>query len=153
MELLHYCRHISNLDQQFHWVAILSYDAQFRHKCALHNLPLSTFDQQLYVTILDATVTKAAACRCFQCQCYDHEVIDCPFPPGGPLEKEAHGKEDSTEPAGPGKFLSPAAAPQQQGHGLSASSSVPPRQRNLHQVPVCIMHLPQLQKGPCLQAL
>ena len=29
MELLHYCRHISNLDQRFHWAAILSYDAQF----------------------------------------------------------------------------------------------------------------------------
>ena len=29
MELSHYWRHISNLDQHFHWAAILSYDAQF----------------------------------------------------------------------------------------------------------------------------
>ena len=49
MELLHYRRHISDLDQRFHWAAILSYDAQFQHKCALHNQPLSAFDQQLYV--------------------------------------------------------------------------------------------------------
>ena len=62
MELSHYRRHISDLDQHFHWAAILSYDAQFRHKCALHHRPLSTFDQQLYVTILDATATKAVAC-------------------------------------------------------------------------------------------
>ena len=68
MELSHYRRHISNLDQHFHWAAILSYDAQFRHKCAIHNLSLSAFDQQLYVTILDATATKAAARRCFCCQ-------------------------------------------------------------------------------------
>ena len=68
MELLHYHRHISDLDQRFHWAAILSCDAQFRHKCALLNLLLSAFNQQLYITILDATATKAAACRCFQCQ-------------------------------------------------------------------------------------
>ena len=91
MELLHYQRHISDLDQRFHWAAILSYDAQFRHKCAIHNLPLSTFDQQLYVTILDATATKAAARRCFRCQRYDHEVIDCPFPPGGPTGEGGNG--------------------------------------------------------------
>ena len=29
MELSHYQRHISDLDQHFHWAAILSYDAQF----------------------------------------------------------------------------------------------------------------------------
>ena len=69
MELSHYRRHISDLDQRFHWAAILSDDAQFQQKCALLNLLLSAFDQQLYITILDATATKAAAHRCFQCQC------------------------------------------------------------------------------------
>ena len=93
MELSHYCRNISDLDQRFHWAAVLSYDAQFCHKCALHNLPLSAFDQQLYVTILDATATKAAACRCFCCQHYNHKVIDCPFPPGALLEKEVMAKK------------------------------------------------------------
>ena len=104
MELSHYHRHISDLDQQFHWAAVLSYDAQFRHKCTLHNLPLSTFDQQLYVTILDATVTMAAACRCFHCQCYDHKVIDCPFPLGAPLEKEVMAKKTVQNQQGWGNF-------------------------------------------------
>ena len=115
MELSHYRRHISNLDQCFHWAAVLSYNAQFQHKCMLHNLPFSAFDQQLYITILDATVAKATACRCFCCQCFDHEVINCPFPLGGPTGEGGDGKEDSTEPAGPGNLLSPAAVLQQQG--------------------------------------
>ena len=104
LELLHYRRHISDLDQCFRWAAVLSYDAQFRHKCALHNLPPSAFNQQLYVTILDATVAKATAHRCFCCQCYNHEVIDCPFPPGAPLEKEAMAKKTVQNQQGRGNF-------------------------------------------------
>ena len=104
MELSHYHRHISNLDQHFHSAVILSYNAQFRHKCTLHNRLLSTFDQQLYVTILDTTVTKAVACRCFCCQQYDHEVINCPFPLGAPLEKEATVKKAVQSQQGRGNF-------------------------------------------------
>ena len=117
MELLHYHRHISDLDQHFHWAAILSYDAQFRHKCALHNQPLSAFDQQLYVTILDATATKAVARRCFCCQRYDHEVIDCPFPPGALLEKEATVKKAAQSQQGWGNFHQQQQHPSNRGTG------------------------------------
>ena len=117
MELSHYRRHISELDQCFHWAAILSYDAQFRHKCAIHNLPLSAFDQQLYVTILDATATKAAAHRCFRCQQYDHEVIDCPFPLGAPLEKEATVKKAAQSQQGRGNFHPQQQHPSNRGTG------------------------------------
>ena len=112
---------ISDLDQHFHWAAILSYNAQFRHKCALHGWPLSTFDQQLYVTILDATVTKAAARRCFHCQRYDHKVINCPFPPGAPVEKEAMVKKAAQNQQGRGNFH------QQQQHSSNrgAGSQIP----------------------------
>ena len=87
MELLHYCRHISNLDQCFHWAAVLSCDAQFQHRYAVHGLPFSVFDQQPYVTTLDAMADKTTAHRCFCCQQFDHEVIDCPFPPGAPWRR------------------------------------------------------------------
>ena len=117
MELSHYCRHISDLDQCFHWAAILSYNAQFWHKCMLHNLPFSTFDQQLYVTILDATVAKAMACRCFHCQCFNHKVIDYPFPPGALLEKEAMAKKTVQSQQGWGIFC------HQQQHSSSKGSS------------------------------
>ena len=117
MEMSHYRRHISDLDQQFHWVAILSYDAQFQHKCALLNLPLSAFDQQLYITILDATATKAAARRCFQCQCYDHKVIDCPFPPGALLEKEVMAKKTAQSQQGQGNFRHQQQHPSHRGTG------------------------------------
>ena len=88
MELSHYQHHIADLDQHFDWAAVLSYDAQFCHKCAVQGLPFSTFDQQLYIMTLDATAVEVSACRCFWCQHFDHEVIDCPFPLGGLLEKD-----------------------------------------------------------------
>ena len=87
-ELSHYWCHIADLDQCFHWAAVLSYDAQFQHRCAIQGLPFSAFDQQLYVTTLDAMATKVSACRCFWCQHFDHKVVNCPFPLGAPLEKD-----------------------------------------------------------------
>ena len=77
-ELSHYQCHIADLDQCFHWAVVLSYDTQFQHRCTIQGLPFSTFDQQLYVTMLDAMAAQVSACRCFQCQHFDHEVVDCP---------------------------------------------------------------------------
>ena len=88
LELSHYWHHITDLDQCFHWAAMLSYDVQFHHKCAIQGLPFSAFDQQLYFMTFNATAAKVSACRCYQCQCFDQEVIDCPFPLGAPLEKD-----------------------------------------------------------------
>ena len=56
------------------------------------------------MTILDVTVAKATACRCFCCQHYDHEVINCPFPPGAMLEKEATAKKTAQSQQGRGNF-------------------------------------------------
>ena len=88
LELSHYWWHIVDLDQCFHWAAVLSYNMQFWHRCAIQCLPFSAFNQQLYITTLNATAIKVLACRCFQCQCFDHEVGDCPFPLGALLEKD-----------------------------------------------------------------
>ena len=79
-ELLYYQHHITDLDQCFHWAVVLSYDAQFWHTCAIQGLLFSTFDQQLYITMLDTMATKVSACRCFWCQHFDHKVVNCPFP-------------------------------------------------------------------------
>ena len=49
-ELSHYQHHIVDLDQHFKWAVVLSYDAQFHHKCSMQGLPFSAFDQQLYMT-------------------------------------------------------------------------------------------------------
>ena len=125
MELSHYRRHIFNLDQCFHWAAILSYDALFQHKCTLHSLPFSAFDQQLYVTILDATTAKVMACRCFRCQHFDHEVSDCPFPLGALLEKEAMAKKTVQSQQGQGTSSTSTAR-------AVALSCLPSGQRNLH---------------------
>ena len=67
LELSHYWHHISDLDKCFHWAAMLSYDAQFQHKCMVQGLPFSTFHQQLYITTLNATAAKVMACRCSWC--------------------------------------------------------------------------------------
>ena len=118
MELLHYRRHISDLVQHFHWASVLSYNAQFQHRCAVHGLPFSTFDQQLYVTTLDAIAAKATARRCF-CQQFDHEVIDCPFPPGALLEKDLAAKKTAQSQQGWGTYQQQ----QQQQHSSSQGSS------------------------------
>ena len=76
------------LTNAFNWAVVLSYDAQFHHKCTMQGLPFSAFDQQLYVTMLGATAAKVSTCRCFRCQCFDHKVIDCPYPLGALLEKD-----------------------------------------------------------------
>ena len=55
LELSHYWHHIASLDQCFPWAAMLSYDVQFCHRCAIQGLPFSNFYQQLYVMNLDAT--------------------------------------------------------------------------------------------------
>ena len=104
MELSHYWQHILDLDQHFHWAAVLSYDAQFQHKCAVHGLPFSTFDQQLYVTPLDTTAAKTTVSRCFWCQHFNHEVIDCPFPLGAPLEKDLVAKKAAQSQQGQGTY-------------------------------------------------
>ena len=90
---MHYQCHIADLDQHFHWAEVLSYSAQFQHRCAIQGLPFSAFDQQLYITMLDVMATKVSACRCFQCQCFDHEVVDCPFSLGAPIKKDLASKK------------------------------------------------------------
>ena len=88
LELSHYQHHIADLDQHFHWAAVLSYNVQYWHECDVHHVPFSTFDQQLYITTLNAMAAKVSAHRCFWCQHFHHEVANCPFPPGALLEKD-----------------------------------------------------------------
>ena len=88
LELSHYQWHIADLDQHFHWAAVLSYNVQFCHKYIVQGLPFSAFNQQLYVMTLNATAAKVSAHKCFWCQHFDHKVVDCPFPLGVPLEKD-----------------------------------------------------------------
>ena len=96
---------------------MLSYNAQFQHKCAVQGLLFSVFDQQLYITTLNATAAKVMACRCFQCQLFDHEVIDCPFPPGAPLEKDLAMKKAAQGQQGWGMYQ------QQQQHSSTRGTS------------------------------
>ena len=121
LELSHYWHHITDLDQHFHWAVVLSYDTQFQHRCNVQGLPFSAFDQQLYVTTLDAMATKVSACICFRCQHFNHKVVDCPFPLGALLEKGLASKK---------------AAQGQQGQGN--------QHRHLQQCPVTRGSSPQL---------
>ena len=139
LELSHYQHHTVDLDQCFHWAAMLSYDAQFHHKCAIQGLLFSAFDQQLYVTTLDATGAKVSACRCFRCQHFDHEVTDCPFPQGAPLEKDLAMKNATQGQQGWGMHR------QQQQHStaMGSSSQLPAIYHQGREI--CI----KLQSGSC----
>ena len=153
MELSHYCRHISDLNQCFHWAAILSYNAQFLHKCLLHGLLLSAFDQQLYMAILNATAAKTTAHRCFCCQHFDHEVIDCPFPPGGLLEKEVTMKKTAQSQQGQGTYHHQ----QQHTHSRNSRPQLPVVYHQGREI--CIKYqsgsygLPHCRRAPHMQAL
>ena len=126
LELSHYWCHIADLDQHFHWAAVLTYDAQFCLKCAIQGLLFSTFDQQLYIMTLDTTAAKVLAHRCFQCQCFNHKVIDCPFPPGALLEKDPAEKKAVQRPAGLGNAQTTAAVLHCKGLQLPTAHCLPP---------------------------
>ena len=139
LELSHYQCHILDLDQHFHWAAMLSYDAQFQHKCAVQGLPFSAFDQQPYVTTFDTTAAKVMAHRCFQCQCFDHKVINCPFPLGAPLEKDPATKKFAQGQQGQGMYQHQ----QQRSSTRGTSSQLPAIYHQGREI--CIMY----QSGSC----
>ena len=62
------------------------YEIRFHTLCAHHSCPFTTTDQALMATILDLTVVKATAHKCFRCGGFDHLVDGCPFPQTALLE-------------------------------------------------------------------
>ena len=98
-ELLYYHCHIADLNQHFNWAAVLTYDAQFCHKCTMQGLPFSAFNQQLYVTMLQLP-------RCLPIDVSDANALTMrssivPFP-GGSAGEGFGIEEGCSKPAGPG---------------------------------------------------
>ena len=60
LELSHYWHHISDLDQHFHWAAMLSYDAQFKGSNSIRDLLVSLKDK-------DPMVSKSGTTYWLQC--------------------------------------------------------------------------------------
>ena len=85
-ELAYYRNFIMQQDKKFIWSAVQMSDIRFQAMCAHHSCPLSTMDQALMVTILDATAVKTLACKCSRCCSFDHLVDGCPFPQATSLE-------------------------------------------------------------------
>lgn len=76
----HYRGFIMSSDKKYHWYAVSAFDNRFRAlKGQNRSFAFDDIDTELYVTTLDATVTKMVP-RCFRCRSPDHEVQDCPFP-------------------------------------------------------------------------
>ena len=77
------------------------------------------------------------ACRCFQCQHFDHEVVDCPFSPRGSTGEGSSIKESCTRPAraGGNQHRHLQQHPAHQRHQSSSLPSIYHQGReNLHQV-------------------
>ena len=82
---------------------------------------------------------------CFQCQHFDHKVVDCPFPMGALLEKDLATKKAAQGQQGLGKSAqTPTAASHHQGLQPPAALHLPPGQGNQYQVPVKLLQFPQL---------
>ena len=67
-------------DKNFNWSAVQMYNIRFQAMCTHQSIPLTTTDQVLMATILDATAVKISAHKYFRCGGFDHLVDGCPFP-------------------------------------------------------------------------
>ena len=85
-ELAYYRNFIMQQDRKFIWSAAQMYNIRFHVMCAHHSCPFTTMDQALMATILDATVVKTSAHKCFHCEGFNHLVDGCPFPQIASLE-------------------------------------------------------------------
>ena len=73
-------------DKKFIWSAVQIYDIRFHVMCTHHSCSLTTMDQALMATILNVTMVKTSAHKCFRCGGFDHLVDRCPFPQTASLE-------------------------------------------------------------------
>ena len=85
-ELAYYRKFIMQQDKKLILSAVQMYDIRFWAMCTHHSCPFTTMDQALMAIILDATVVKTLACKCFRCGGFDHLVDGHPFPQASLLE-------------------------------------------------------------------
>ena len=78
--LASYRRLIQLLDHKYSWPAIYVYDQRFRAELARNNsFSYHIQNNDLMVTILDATAIKSDLKRCLRCKSTEHYVQECPF--------------------------------------------------------------------------
>ena len=98
-------------DKKFISSAVQMYNIRFHALCAHPSYPFSTMDQALMATIIDITVVKASANKCFRCGGFNHLVDRCPFPQTASLEMAEITKNGvqvrQTAKSGPPKSTSP----------------------------------------------
>lgn len=76
-----YRRFIQSMDRKYNWPAVYSYDLRFRTYLARHqSCGYHMQNNDLVVSILDATAIKTDLSRCFRCKSVDHVIQECPFP-------------------------------------------------------------------------
>jgi hypothetical protein len=76
-----YRRLIQSLDRKYMWSAIYMYDQRFRMELACSkSFNYHIQNNDLMVTILEATAIKSDITRCLRCKSVLHYVQDCPFP-------------------------------------------------------------------------
>ena len=76
-----YRRFIQSMDRKYIWPAVYSYDMRFRTELARkQSFGYNIQNNDLVVSILDATAVKADINRCFRCKSVDHVIQECPFP-------------------------------------------------------------------------
>ncbi len=93
-----YRRFIQSIDKKYNWPAIHSYDIRFRTELArVKSFDYDHQNNDLVVTILDATAVKGDLSRCFRCKSVEHVVQACPFP-AHMVPVEAIPKENKIKP-------------------------------------------------------
>ena len=97
-ELAYYRNFIMQQDKKFIWPAVQIYDIGYHAMCAHHGCPYTMTDQALMATILDATVVKVSAHKCFYCRGFSQVPLspDCITGDGRDFEEgDAFSKADA----------------------------------------------------------
>ena len=89
-----YRRFIQASDRKYNWHAVLSYDLRYRTDLArTRSFNYSKLNNDLVVSILDATAVKSDLHRCYRCRSVEHVVQECPFPAAHKMETNSKEKK------------------------------------------------------------
>ncbi len=69
-----------SLDRKYTWSSLAILDMRQMLSLSGHSVQFDTIDSVLFSSIMDPTMVKTAATRCYHCKSFDHTIGECPLP-------------------------------------------------------------------------
>ncbi len=85
-----------SLNRKYTWSSLAILDMRHRLSLSGHSVQFDTIDFVLFSSIMDPTMVKTAATRCYYCKSFDHTIGECSLPtsvstPSVPFNKTGRG--------------------------------------------------------------